>query len=134
MIFVSTAKLNENEMRSLGAYVDSIIVKENSGYDFGSWKAGLRSEEDLRKYDEIVICNDSVYGPLWPIGVAFKKMETRDCDFWGITASRRSKGISRAILSFLGEAQFAPKPSLAFGIPWNRSRPKRMSLINTKLA
>ena len=38
-------------------------------------------------YEEVIICNDSVYGPLFPLVELFGKMQEIDCDFWGVTES-----------------------------------------------
>ena len=84
LIFISTAKLSENEIKHLSRYCSEVIVRENIGYDFMSYKTGLESF-NYQDYDEVVICNDSVYGPLYPLKNLFEAMENDECDFWGIT-------------------------------------------------
>jgi rhamnosyltransferase len=80
--------LNETEKTGLTKYCDSIITRENQGYDFISWQVGLNNES-LGGFDEILLCNDSVYGPLFPLEEAFDFMSTKDYDFWGMTESRQ---------------------------------------------
>lgn len=41
-----------------------LIIRENIGYDFFSYKIGLDSY-DLNKFDGVILCNDSVFGPLY---------------------------------------------------------------------
>ena len=84
LVFVSTAKLVEKDIRTLSNYCSKVIIRDNIGYDFMSYKIGLESF-DYQNYDEVVICNDSVYGPLYPLGSVFEKMQNNVCDFWGIT-------------------------------------------------
>jgi len=84
LIFVSTAQLLEKDMNSLSHYCDKVIIRENLGYDFMSYKTGLNSF-DYEAYDEVVICNDSVYGPLYPLKHIFEDMDSHPCDVWGIT-------------------------------------------------
>ena len=84
LVFVSTAKLSEKDVTTLSKYCSKVIVRENIGYDFMSYKIGLESF-DYTSYDEVVICNDSVYGPLMPLENIFKEMQNVPCDFWGIT-------------------------------------------------
>ena len=67
------------------------VIGVNFAYEFASWKAGLEATPDWGDYDEIVLCNDSVYGPLSPLSDAFREMEQVDCDFWGITDSLEVK-------------------------------------------
>ena len=84
LVFVSTAKLSSEEIKNLSQYCSKIIVRENIGYDFMSYKIGLESF-NYKNYDEVVICNDSVYGPLYPLANVFEDMQNNTCDFWGIT-------------------------------------------------
>jgi len=86
IVFVSTASLDEATLKELYMICDNVIVRENTGYDFMSYKVGLDSV-DLCLYDEVILCNDSVYGPFYPFEDIFTKMQTKSCDFWGITSS-----------------------------------------------
>ena len=62
------------------------FVRENKGIDFAAWQAALKrvGEETLSRYDELVLCNSSCYGPMYPFSDMFRVMEERKCDFWGI--------------------------------------------------
>jgi lipopolysaccharide biosynthesis protein len=84
LIVVSTAGLGEVEIKRLSGRCDEVILRENRGYDFGSWQRGLESA-GMAGFDEVILCNDSVYGPFSPLTDVFSKMALRDCDFWGIT-------------------------------------------------
>jgi rhamnosyltransferase len=85
IVFVSTSQLTGQDLETLGRLCDSVITRENVGYDFMSWQIGLASIDDIAAYDELIVCNDSVYGPLYPLEMAFNRMAKRACDFWGIT-------------------------------------------------
>ena len=41
VIFVSTSEIDKEKKILLSNIVSEIIIKENQGYDFGSWKEGL---------------------------------------------------------------------------------------------
>jgi rhamnosyltransferase len=86
LVFVSTAKLIKKDLDELGLIGCEVILRENIGYDFMSYKLGLESLE-CTAYDEIVICNDSVYGPFFDLENIFSKMDSRFCDFWGMTSN-----------------------------------------------
>lgn len=88
IIFVTTSVLDEVVKTRLKTCCDSIITRKNQGYDFMSWRVGLDSES-LEGYDEILLCNDSVYGPLFPLEEVFSSMSEKPCDFWGITESHQ---------------------------------------------
>ena len=84
LIFVSTAGATQSYLDSLCLPASKIITRPNVGLDFYSWKLGLESARPAT-FDEIVLCNDSVYGPLFPLADVLKEMRHRSCDFWGIT-------------------------------------------------
>ena len=84
LVFVSTAKLSHTDIKRLQIECDEVIVRDNVGYDFMSYKTGLESF-DYTAYDEVLLCNDSVYGPLYPMQNLFDMMQNIKCDFWGVT-------------------------------------------------
>ena len=84
IVFVTTSSIDDTAVRHLQSLCSNVIVRENVGYDFMSYKVGLESC-DMSGYDEVLICNDSVYGPLFSLENVFKSMASVDCDFWGIT-------------------------------------------------
>jgi lipopolysaccharide biosynthesis protein len=88
IVFISTAEnLSEEELKKIYPFCRNIIVKKNIGYDFGSWKTGISLiEEDLKNYDSLVLCNDSVY-LVSDIKYMFDNMKNKNCDFWAITDS-----------------------------------------------
>ncbi len=84
LVFVSTAKLSNSDVKKLEVYCDIVILRENIGYDFMSYSVGLESFT-YQDYDEVILCNDSVYAPLYPLENLFTSMQNTPCDFWGIT-------------------------------------------------
>jgi rhamnosyltransferase len=86
IIFVSTAELSERERAKTKPFVDGFFLKPNYGYDFGSWQFGLQTLQ-LDDFDELILCNDSCYGPFFSLGQIFEEMDGISCDFWGITNS-----------------------------------------------
>jgi len=93
VIFVSTAsKLNADSTECINEFCSEIIVKENIGYDFGAWKTGLISAGDnLSKYQNLILCNDSVFGPLFPLDEMFEKMGKTNADIWSVSDNRQIK-------------------------------------------
>jgi rhamnosyltransferase len=90
--FVSTSKRSDFEVEKIKGICDPIIFRENKGYDFVSYKTGLLEiEPEVHNYDEILFCNDSVYGPLFDLEKMFSKMVNSKCDFWGVTENLEEK-------------------------------------------
>ncbi len=88
VIFVSTAgDLDDEGLSRLQPLCRKIVVRDNVGYDFGSWKTGLELAGDLDGVETLVLANDSVYGPVHDLAPVFATMRERGLDVWGITDS-----------------------------------------------
>jgi lipopolysaccharide biosynthesis protein len=129
IVFVTTSVLAEIASARLGQYCDLIITRENRGYDFASWQVGIK-KESLLDYDEILLCNDSVYGPLFPLEEAFKSMSEKDCDFWGMTESNQ---ISYHLQSYFLVFRKSVLLSLVFQTFWKNVaiQASKMTIIRT---
>lgn len=63
-----------------------VVTRKNQGYDFMSYREGLRHLGDVAGA-EVFICNDSFVGPVVPLTSILDRMEPVECDFWGMTES-----------------------------------------------
>lgn len=69
-------------------YIDGIFYRENIGYDSGAYKDMLCSIlgwDKVYQYDELILLNDSFFGPFYDMKRFFDLMEDVTCDFWGMT-------------------------------------------------
>ena len=87
IVFVTVVKLDTDDINKLNTICNDVILRENVGYDFMSYKIGLESF-DYQTFDEVIICNDSVYGPLYSLENIFNKMNKKRCDFWSMTSGK----------------------------------------------
>jgi len=80
ILFVSTSEeLSEDSIKELSKYCTYIILKKNVGYDFGAWKTGLDYlGNDIEEYEDLILCNDSVYGPFYNLEEIYKSMKNSD--------------------------------------------------------
>jgi len=87
LVIVCNGELNDEGRRIFSGITDDLIVRENEGFDAWGFKTGLDfiGWEDLSRYDELVLMNDTVFGPFYPFSTIFEEMEDRGLDFWGIT-------------------------------------------------
>ena len=85
---VVNGSLNEEGVEKLRSVCDDMLFRENTGYDITAYKEGLLAEgyELLSTYDEVMVLNSTMYGPLYPFEEMFSAMAKKDLDFWGITA------------------------------------------------
>lgn len=87
VILVSTsATLNEGDLEALKLVAAAAILRENVGYDFGSYKVGIDflREQGLKPH-QLLLTNDSVFGPFHALDKVFS--DAVDYDLYGMTDS-----------------------------------------------
>lgn len=85
IIFVSDGTLLEDEKNKISEITIKIIDCLHGEYDFGSYKRGYKYFLNLdQQYEELILANDSCYGPFYPFKDLFSQMDRSDIDFWGI--------------------------------------------------
>lgn len=89
VIIVSNSYLSPSEKTKFYEFTNDIYVRENLGLDAGAFKFIY---EKLGKsyfcdYDELILLNDTFYGPFIPFKNVIKEMGQRDIDFWGLSRS-----------------------------------------------
>jgi rhamnosyltransferase len=82
--FVSSAALPKGELSKVQPWCERAWTRENVGYDFGMWREALDGV-DATQWDEVVLTNSSVFGPVFPLSEAFEKMGQTGYDLWGMT-------------------------------------------------
>ncbi len=88
VILVSAHEIHENDvLQRWQTWADAVIYRACDGYDFTSWKAAFACFDSLYCCEEIVLTNDSCFGPIGSFEPVFTRMATLDCDFWGLTYS-----------------------------------------------
>lgn len=78
---------DDSEKAKLEPYCKGVYFQEHDKYDFGSWQELVKAigREEIETYDEVILANDSCYGPLSDLGVLFEEMDSRKVDFWGLS-------------------------------------------------
>lgn len=87
--YLADCEMAQTELDRLGSYTVSADGFRHGTYDFGSWKELIHriGWEKINEYDELILCNDSCYGPVFGFGDVFEKMSLRNVDFWGLSSS-----------------------------------------------
>jgi rhamnosyltransferase len=92
ILAVVNGALSEEGRARLEAVTDDILVRPNEGFDIWGHKAGLEHLGDrIDEFDEIVLTNDTWFGPVRPYAPVFERMAEREVDFWGMTDNVRMK-------------------------------------------
>ncbi len=93
LVIVCNGKLSDEGRQKLEKYSCEIIVRPNEGLDVWAYKAGLSyfGWSKIESFDELIMLNHTVMGPVYPFRETFDGMNERDVDFWGITKHKMSK-------------------------------------------
>ena len=87
IIFVSDSNLPDSEKNKVSNLCNYIKAEHHGEYDWGSYKYGYIIAKEkglLSSAAELLLCNDSVYGPVCSLEPFFNKMTNDSCDFWGM--------------------------------------------------
>lgn len=87
LLIVVNGSIQADSKKILETYSKDVVVRENIGYDAGAYKFAMFKYlkiEEIRQYDELILCNDTFIGPFVPFKDIFDTMEKRKCDWWGI--------------------------------------------------
>ena len=84
---VLNGNLTEEGRELLSEIADEVYVRENKGNDIGAYRAAIAyiGWEKLAGYDELLLMNNTCFGPVYPFREAFDWAKQQDFDFWGLT-------------------------------------------------
>ena len=88
LCIIVNGDLSDESRAVLMQYSEDIITRPNIGFDSGGWRDAMIDYlgfEKLLEYDEVILFNDSFFGPIYPFKEMFDTMDSKDIDFWGIT-------------------------------------------------
>lgn len=86
LVVVASGKLTVSGRKKLESFSDKLIIRPNQGFDSWAYKDAIEDcgYDSLKKYDELLLCNFTFFGPIYPLSELFSSMEKKECDFWGI--------------------------------------------------
>ncbi|MFT3798442.1 rhamnan synthesis F family protein [Microbacterium sp.] len=86
ILVVVNGQLTDQGRAALDPVADEIVERANTGYDIWGYKTGLdTAAARLEEYDEIILANDTWFGPVRPFGPVFEQMDAQPLHFWGMT-------------------------------------------------
>jgi rhamnosyltransferase len=90
ILAVVNGALTERGRPQLEPVTDQVIERENRGFDIWGYKTGLDAMQDkMSEFDEVLLVNDTWFGPVRPFAPVFERMENRPLHFWGMTDHMR---------------------------------------------
>ena len=84
---VSTAALGRQAVQRLRDCGVDVALRRNTGFDFGSWQHAWLDDPAIAEADEILLANDSVYGPITPLQSVLETARALGGDVVGMTDS-----------------------------------------------
>lgn len=88
LIIVINGQIDFDKKENLCKYSNHVFQRDNIGYDAGAYKdvfTQFLKEKDWAQWDELLLINDTFYGPFYDWVEVFDEMESRKCDFWGLS-------------------------------------------------
>jgi lipopolysaccharide biosynthesis protein len=87
IVFVSNGRdLEPVAIARIEPLCAAILERRNIGYDFGAYRDGLAFLGDLSRFEEVILANDSVYGPLFDLRQVLTRCDS-SASVWGMTDS-----------------------------------------------
>ncbi len=85
---VSNSDLTPEGRAALDEVADTVLVRENTGWDVGAFTAAMATfgEARLAEYDELILMNSTFFAPVYPFAEVFDRMAAEPVDFWGISS------------------------------------------------
>ena len=98
VVYAANSPILPDEAEKLRGIASATICRFHGGYDFGSWRLGMRLARERgwlapEACRELVFANSSCYGPVRPFAEMFGAMDKRRrADFWGLTFNTQRSG------------------------------------------
>ncbi|MGO2745903.1 rhamnan synthesis F family protein [Microbacterium sp.] len=98
ILAVVNGALTEEGRARLESVTDDILVRPNEGFDIWGHKAGLAHlGAEIADFDEVVLTNDTWFGPVRAYRDVFDRMGAEALDFWGMTDNVKMKDPSTGV-------------------------------------
>lgn len=94
LVIVYNGFVNNVGVETFNRFTTDVYQHENKGFDAAAYKFALNriGWDTLGEYHELVLCNDTFYGPFWPFRETFDEMDMKpELDFWGLTVHAKTE-------------------------------------------
>ena len=88
LIIMVNGSISEDGENILRKYSRRVYTRENIGYDAAAYQEIFNvyiDSQEIKLYDELLITNDTCFGPFESFSTIFKNMQDSDIDYWGFT-------------------------------------------------
>jgi len=122
VVFVTNAGLlKPDALARLQLICTAVIIRKNQGYDFGAWRDAIEFLALPRaETQELILANDSLFGPIRPLASMLEKLDYAQADIWGLTESWQYRYHLQSFFLAFGRTALN---SAVFGKFWDSVRP-----------
>lgn len=85
VIVVINGKCGLEYLKRLNASADIVYKRKNQGYDGEAYRS-IILKENWNSVDELILCNDTFYGPLYGWKTIISDMKNCKAEFWGLSS------------------------------------------------
>ena len=104
IVVISTSDLSADDILRLRSVAHDVILRENNGHDFASWALGIERYASLVS-GQLMIANDSVYGPIGDLIRAIERLTSVSSDVYGMIEKQRNQSPSAKLVHYLRAAR-----------------------------
>lgn len=87
IVVAVNGRVNAEGKARLQNVADDIFIRPNKGFDFGAYKDVIQNylpDTIWSDYQEMILCNDTCFGPFTSFAAIFDIMRARSLEFWSI--------------------------------------------------
>lgn len=86
ILFAAVGDITSQSKEAVAKSANHILQIDKTEAELIPYQKGIEflGQNTLLQYDELVLMNDSMYGPVYPLEEAFSWAETSGADFWGM--------------------------------------------------
>ena len=86
LVIVCNGMLSPEGRKKFRDFSGDIIVREDRGYNAEAYKEAFHYLGlEIKKYEEVILFDSTILGPIFSLKEVFHTMDAREVDFWGIT-------------------------------------------------
>ncbi len=88
LIIVANGVLDIDAKTSFQKYTNQIYTRDNNGFDAEAYREVILNPANCNtwnSYDQVVLFNDTFYGPFIDMNLIFDEMQKQEVDFWGLS-------------------------------------------------
>ncbi len=88
LVVIINGSIQKEDYARIHNYASQIFIRENYGFDAGAYREFFLNyipQKEWAAYDEVILMNDTFYGPIYSPESIWGIFKQDEADFWGMT-------------------------------------------------